>query len=324
MPGGILGDNDYVENIVKGSGRGGRGGQGPGPGGTYGGGFGGGGFGGFGYQPGGFGTNPQMRKLQVQGPAGPVTASYPTNSFQMQQSPFSAAPSPKALNQAAPAGGVPNFGGIGDIMRRLQERQQAGAGGGYSPQGQLGNFENTGDPRSLANWLLSQYQGNGAFSPGGDPNIMRALQDNAARQGNQASQRAQLAANVSGMDPAQAAAYRARTDVASNTASQQGISDAMLQQLLSRQGFGDQLFGNMLGHSYGWDRGQQGFDFQNALQSQMRGGGLGQFLGGIGGSLLPGLGGLFGGGGGGAVGGGGGGYGGGMLGRPTHTFPQAY
>ena len=288
MPGGILDDNDYVDNIVKGSGRGGRGGQGAGPGGTYGGGFGGGGFGGYGYQPGGFGTTPQMRKLAVQGPAGPVVTSFPTNSFQMAQSPLSGAPSPKALNTATPtAGGL--FGSrLGALAQNLGQRAGGGSSAPYSPANELGEFQSQGDVRSLANWLLSQYQGNGAFSPGGDPNIIRALQDNAARQGNQASQRAQLAASVSGMDPAQAAAYRARTDVASNTASQQGISDAMLQQLLSRQNFGDNLLGTMLGHSYGWDRGQQGFDFNSALQSQQRGGGLGQFLGGIGGTVLGG------------------------------------
>lgn len=340
MPGGILDNNDYVEEqaLQRGQG-GGRGGQGGGPGGTFGGGFGGGGFGGFGYQPGGFGSNPQMRRLQVAGPRGPVPVTFARPGFgaqgpmaapQAPQGQFSGAPSPKGLNQAAGAsGGIRGMleGLARDIGRR--NGTQGGGAGGYSPGGELEQFQNEGDPRALANWLLSQYQNAGNFGPGGNPAIIGAMQDSAARQGNQASQRAQLSADVSGMDPAQAAAYRARTDVASNTASQQGMQEAMLQQLLGRQQFGDNLFGNMLGHSYGWDSADQRGALDRRAASEQRPSALGQWgslLGTIGGTMLGGpMGGAIGGGLGGTFGGGGGSGGsGGYTGAWRPALPQAY
>lgn len=317
MPGGILDNNDYVEEqALQRGGRGGRGGQGPGPGGGFGGAFGFGG-GGYGFQPGGYGTNPLTRKVPMQGARGPVPVTMAQPGFQAGKT------GPGALNQAQGASG--GFRGMTEgLARGIGRRNGVGTGGagGYSPAGELGEFQNAGDPRSLANWLLSQYQAGGNFDPNGNPAIMRSLQDNAARQGNQASQRAQLNADVSGMDPAQAAAYRARTDVASNTASQQGISEAMLQQLLSRQQFGDNLFGGMLDHSYGWDRADQQGQLERRMASQQRGGGLGGFLGNIGGAVLGGFN---------PFGGGrgqsqpaGGGASNSTFGRSTFTTPQRY
>lgn len=285
-------DNDYVENIQRG-GRGGRGGQGGGPGGSY---PGAAGFGGYGYagSPGGYGSTPTVRRFTVPGAAGPIPVHSLTSSL-----------TPKSLNRAAPTDYSGNFGGLRDIIGRLQE-QQAG-GSGYSQENEMEKFLRDGNPQGLMSWLLQRYQAANNYGPDGSSAVMGSMQDNAARAGNQARQRAQLAADVSGLDPAAAAALRLRTDVGSNTDANTLMSQALMQQLLSRQGFGDQLLMDELNHLRGWQRADQGAALDRRSIDQQRGGGLGSFIGQIGGallpSILPGLGGLFGGGG--STGGGG-------------------
>ena len=310
MPG-PLDDNDYVENQTRGSRGGGRGGQGGGPGGTY---YGASGVGGYGYagSPGGYGMTPAVRKLLVPGASGPVAVQTARNSLAPQGVPMYAPgmtsrpdlggttmgkTGPGALNQAQPAAPGGPFGRrFQNLIGNIQQQQQNNAPGmtGWSPENRLEAYQTRGDWQALMSYLTSLYQQNGSFSPEGSRAILSGLEDQASRQSNQARQRAQLSADVMGLDPASAAALKLRTDLGSNTDRNAMLANASMQQLLSRQNFGDEGYMTMLRHSLGWDSADQAAALQRRGMDHQAG--TGNWFGDISGLLGAGLGGWAGGG----------------------------
>lgn len=95
--------------------------------------------------------------------------------------------------------------------------------------------------------LLNQYASGGAFGPGGDPRIMRAVQDQATSNADAMRMRQANALNLGGMDAGQAASMKLMGDLRGQGDVANALNAAQYGQLQNQQQFGNQLFNNLAG-----------------------------------------------------------------------------
>ena len=196
-------------------------------------------------------------------------------------------------------------------------------GGGYgygqwgvNPNGGM-NFNGFGDTsnnmQAAIYRLLGQYGQGGAFSPGGNSDLMNAVQHQALLNGDALRQSAYNSANLAGGDPSQQAFAAIQGNLNSQGGVANSLGQAQLGQLQNQQQLAQSLLGTMLNYNNGYESGNNDYQHSQLLMNQQmngQGGGLGGVLGQVGGSLLgsalgplgsslgSGISGLFGGGGG--------------------------
>lgn len=190
-------------------------------------------------QYGGFGGPQQMGVQQPQMPAG---------GLQQQQ--------PMGMSSS-------NAGMFGGNVRRLLQRKQPNnpnlqpapqlTGPTATPSNPWGNdpfapgSQNPGDEMMQRIWKMLQGYGDfGAFSPEGSKGLMDAIRGEATQNADALRRRAATQADLSGLDPGQAAAYKMQTDLNTQGDVAKTLNGAVLQQLLGQQQFGQ----NMLGKAY--------------------------------------------------------------------------
>jgi hypothetical protein len=107
---------------------------------------------------------------------------------------------------------------------------------GYSPHYAPGGVNNN------ANDIIGQFSGAGAFSPGGNPQLMQALSDYAASMGRSMRSQGANSAALAGFDPSQAAAFNMYQGAGINNSMANGLLGARSGFLQGQNQFGQNLF----------------------------------------------------------------------------------
>jgi hypothetical protein len=113
--------------------------------------------------------------------------------------------------------------------------------------------------------MVGQYGQQGFYGPGGSPQAREAMRNQAMSDARGFGEQAYLSANVGGMDPAAAAAYRS---MALSSAGR-GVGDAMTRYnadlAMQEQAYARDLMNQMAGWDYDSARAQRDFNFAKNL-----------------------------------------------------------
>jgi hypothetical protein len=210
-------------------------------------------------EPSGYQQRLQYFMQQRQQPMGYATGGWAGMGMRRPASPFR---QPPQIGQQPQNPGSFTLPGIGSSGRDSQ-----GFVGTYDPKNPWAHRTGNVNPGALGDLhrMVGQYGQQGFYGPGGSPQAREAMRNQAMSDARGFGEQAYLSANVGGMDPAAAAAYRS---MALSSAGR-GVGDAMTRYnadlAMQEQAYARDLMNQMAGWDYDSARAQRDFNFAKNL-----------------------------------------------------------